>query len=194
MSVFHIREANQNDVVGMAKVRVDTWQATYKGIVPDDFLKGLSYQSTSERWKKAFWENRNPNVAVFVVENERKDIVGIAICGPEQSQDPIYHGEIYVLYVLPQNQNQGIGRGLVAACVQYLIQQLAVETMLIWVIAENPYRRFYESLGGRMVREKTKEIGGKMISEVGYGWEEIHKLAILQPAQHRLAADGGFAA
>ena len=54
MSVFHIREANQNDVVGMAKVRVDTWLATYKGIVPDDFLESLSYQSISERWQKAW--------------------------------------------------------------------------------------------------------------------------------------------
>ena len=181
MSVFHIREAHQNDVPGMAKVRVDTWQADYKGIVPDDFLESLSYQSTSERWQKAFWENRNPDVAVFVAENELKDIVGIAICGLEQSQDPIYHGEIYVLYVLPQHQNQGIGRGLVAACVRHLIQKLKVESMLIWVIAENPYRRFYESLGGKLVRKKTKEIGGMMISEVSYGWEEIHKLATQKP-------------
>ena len=185
MSVFHIRAAHQNDVLGMAKVRLDTWRATYRSIVPDEFLKGLSYQSTSERWQKAFWENRKPGVAVFVAENELKDIVGIAICGPEQSQDPIYLGEIYVLYVLPQHQNQGIGRELVAACVRHLIQKLKVETMLVWVIAENPYRRFYESLGGKLVRKKTKEIGGKVIAEVGYGWQEVHQLALLQPAQHR---------
>jgi GNAT superfamily N-acetyltransferase len=179
MCVFQIREANQNDVVGMAKVRVETWQATYQGIVPDVFLAGLSIQSTAERWQKTFWENRRPEVAVFVAENERKDIVGIAICGPEESQDPIYHGEIYVLYVLPEYQNQGIGSGLAASCVQHLIQQLIVGTMLVWVIAKNPYRRFYESLGGRLVREKTKEIGGKMILEVGYGWDEIDKLVRL---------------
>jgi ribosomal protein S18 acetylase RimI-like enzyme len=179
MSVFQIREANQDDVAGMAKVRVETWQATYPGIVPEDFLAGLSIQSTTERWQKVFWENRKPEVAFFVAENEPKDIVGVAICGPEQSQDPIYHGEIYVLYVLPEYQNQGIGGGLVAACVQHLIQQLTMETMLIWVIAENPYRRFYESLGGRLVREKTKEIGGKVIAEVGYGWEAIDRLARL---------------
>jgi ribosomal protein S18 acetylase RimI-like enzyme len=179
VSVFHIREANHNDVAGMAKVRVETWQATYQGIVPDDFLAGLSIQSTSERWQKVFWENRKPDVAVFVAENERNDIVGIAICGPEENQDPIYHGEIYGLYVLPEYHNQGIGSGLVAACVQHFIQQLNVGTMLIWVIAENPYRRFYESLGGRLVREKTKEIGGKMILEVGYGWEELDRLVRL---------------
>ena len=87
--------------------------------------------------------------------------------------------------MLPQHQNQGIGRGLVAACVRHLIQKLKVESMLIWVIAENPYRRFYESLGGKLVRKKTKEIGGKVIAEVGYGWQEVHQLALLQPAQHR---------
>jgi hypothetical protein len=50
--------------------------------------------------------------------------------------------------------------------------------MLIWAFAESPYRRFYESLGGRAVRETTKEIGGKMMPEVGYGWEELQGLAV----------------
>lgn len=176
MSIFYVREADQSDVLGMAKIRVDTWRATYQGIVPDDFLRNLSYQRVAENWKRIFWENRAPGVAVFVAEDEQKDIVGVAICGPEQSHDPVYQAEIYVLYVLPQYQNQGIGRELVAACVQHLIQQLKAETMLIWVIAENPYRKFYETLGGKKVKEKAQEIGGRMILEVGYGWKEIHKL------------------
>ena len=100
----------------------------------------------------------------------------MAICGPEQNRDPLYRGEIYVLYVLPEYQHQGIGRELVSACVHHLIHQLKVDTMLIWVLAENPYRRFYELLGGKVVREKTQEIGGRMLSEVGYGWETIHQL------------------
>ncbi len=178
MLVFRIREAHQDDIIGIAKVRVDTWRATYKGIVPDDFIENLSYQSTAEGWREAFWENRRPGVALFVAENESEDIVGVAVCGPEQSEDTVYRGEIYVLYVLPQFQNQGIGHALVAACVHYLQQQLAVETLLIWAMAESPYRRFYESLGGKVVREKNKEFGGKMLLEVGYGWEVIHQLAM----------------
>jgi GNAT superfamily N-acetyltransferase len=178
MSAFHIREAHQNDIAGIAKVRVDTWRATYKGIVPDDFIENLSYQSTAEGWQKAFWENRSPGVVLFVAENERKDIIGIAVCGPERGRDPVYQGEIYVLYVLPEFQNQGIGHQLVAACVQHLIHQLHVTTMLIWAFAESPYRRFYESLDGKLVRENAKEIGGRMIPEVGFGWDEIQKLAL----------------
>lgn len=176
MSSFQIREAQENDFAGMAKVRVDTWKATYKGIVPDDFLESLSYRDVSKRWQKTFWEERDPRVGVFVAEGEQNEIVGIAICGPEQSHDLVYQSEIYVLYVLPAYQNRGIGRRLVRACVQHLIQTLSAETLLIWVIAENPYRGFYESLGGKMVREKTQVIGGKMILEVGYGWQELSKI------------------
>ena len=182
ISLFCVREANQDDVLGIAKVRVDTWKAVYRGIVPATFLDSLSYQEVAERWKRAFWERREPRVAVFVAETKQQEIVGIAICGPEQSQDPMYQAEIYVLYVLPDYQNQGIGRELVGACVQHFRQQLRVDTMLIWVIAENPYRRFYELLGGKVVKEKKKEIGGKMILEVGYGWEQIEALAMKKTA------------
>jgi len=181
MTVFRIREACETDYVGIAKVRVDTWRLAYQGLVPDSFLEGLSYQHIAERWREVFWEKKSPGVAVFVADNAGEDVVGVAICGPEQSQDPVYQGEIYMLYVLPQYQRQGIGRALVAACVQHLEQQLAIRTLLIWTMAESPYRRFYTSLGGRVVREKTKEIGGKMILEVGYGWEDTRELSSTRP-------------
>ena len=176
MSAYRIREATQNDVLGMAKVRVDTWRAAYKGIIPDDFLEGLSYQNISEGWRKTIWEERNPAVAAFVAESEQRNIVGVAVCGHEQSQDVVYRGEVYLLYVLPAYQEQGIGRKLVAACVHHLVQNLKVKSLLIWVIAENRYRRFYESLGGKVVRQKTEEIGGRMILEIGYGWDRIETL------------------
>ena len=176
MSTFHIRAAHPDDALSMADVRVETWRATYRGIVPNAFLDGLSPQTVAEHWKKAFWQTRDSRIGVFVAENEEGEITGIAICGPEQNQDEVYESEIYVLYVRPAYQNQGIGRALVAACVDRFIHQLGAHTLLIWVIAENPYRRFYESLGGKQVREKTREIGGKMITEVGYGWEEISQL------------------
>jgi ribosomal protein S18 acetylase RimI-like enzyme len=176
MCAFRVREAIEDDIVGVAKVRVDTWRATYKGIIPDDFLEGLSHQSVAERWRKAFWENKNPAVGAYVAENEQQEIIGIAMCGPEQSQDAVYQGEIYVLYVLPQYQNLGIGRRLVAACVHHLVHNLQAKSLLIWVIAENPYRKFYESLGGKPVRDKSQKIGGQVIREIGYGWQDISTL------------------
>ena len=92
------------------------------------------------------------------------------------SGDPDYRAEIYGLYVHPMFQRQGVGRALVAASARYLIENLHLDTLLIWVMAANPNRKFYEHLGGKAVREKIKEIGGQMVPEVGYGWEEILRL------------------
>jgi hypothetical protein len=47
---------------------------------------------------------------------------------------------------------------------------------LVWVLAENPSRRFYGRLGGRPVYEKTVIIGGVPLLEVGYGWQDVHTL------------------
>ena len=176
MHTFHVRTAKHEDALGMAVVRVETWRATYKGMVPDSFLQALSAEGLAEHWRNAFWEETDRGLGLFVAEDERGHIVGIAICGPGQEWDGVYEGEIYVLYVLPAYQNQGIGKALVAACVRHLTQALGFKTMLVWVITENPYRRFYESLGGEFVREKTREIGGKTITEAGYDWEDIYQL------------------
>src|SRR5215216_4165065 len=172
MFSIRIREATQNDISKMAKVRVEPWKVAYLGILPDDFLENLSYQNLAQRWKKAFWGKTAAWRCSFCGENEQQGIVGIAICRTELSQAAVYQGEIYVLYVLSQSQNQGIGRKLVTACVQQLVGELQIKTLLICVIAENPYRKFYESVGGKAVRGKTEEIEGRIIREIGYGWNK----------------------
>jgi ribosomal protein S18 acetylase RimI-like enzyme len=179
MPVFTIRAAQQDDIPGMARVHVETWRAAYAGILPADFLAGLSVQTAVENWRKAFAGLKTPDEAVFVAETETGEIAGIAMCGPLRDPDPVYQGEIYLLYVLPKHQNQGVGRRLFAACARHLAQRLNLQTMLVWVMAENPYRKFNESLGGKPAREKTVEVGGKTITDVGYGWEAIDRLATL---------------
>src|SRR5687768_14300531 len=120
MSTFHVRTAKQDDALGMAVVRVETWRATYKGMVPDAFLQALSPEDLAEHWRTAFWAEKDRSLGIFLAEDEQGQIVGIAICGPGQDRDPLYEGEIYVLYVLPAYQNQGIGKALVTACVRHL--------------------------------------------------------------------------
>ncbi len=48
--------------------------------------------------------------------------------------------------------------------------------MLVWVLAENPSRRFYEVLGGKQLCEQEITIGGVTLVEVAYGWKNLHRL------------------
>ena len=56
--------------------------------------------------------------------------------------------------------------------VQNEFKKMDKHKMLIWCLKENyPARAFYEKMGGKIVKEKEYEIGGKMYLEVGFGYE-----------------------
>ena len=48
---MHIRPATQADVSAIARIHVDSWRATYRGIVTDAVLDELSYAEHEERWQ-----------------------------------------------------------------------------------------------------------------------------------------------
>ena len=41
---MRIRAAKPADAGSLARVHVDSWRSTYTGILPDEFLAGLSYR------------------------------------------------------------------------------------------------------------------------------------------------------
>ena len=167
----HIRPARADDAAAIARVHVDSWRTTYVGIVPDEHLANLSYESSERRWHE--WLAALDNAAfVCVAETARGQIMGFASGGAERENSPVYQGEMYALYLLKEYQRRGIGRQLVATVARRL-QQDGFATMLIWVLAENPACAFYAALGGMPAREKMVTIGGKELREIGYGWEDL---------------------
>ena len=70
---------------------MDSWRTTDRGIVPDSYLAGLSYDKRENSWKSAI---ENEISVVFVVEAESpKQIVGFVKGGEERSKNPEYTGE-----------------------------------------------------------------------------------------------------
>jgi ribosomal protein S18 acetylase RimI-like enzyme len=170
----HIRPAVPADLPGMARVRVETWRSAYTGIVPADHLERLSVERTVERWRQRLFINPRPGSAVFVAE-VNGEVVGIAICAADDEGEAADEGRVYVLYVLPDYQRRGIGRGLMRVCADHLLAQ-GMRSLSVWVLKQNLYRRFYESLGGVLAGEKQVEIGDMMLPEVAYRWSDVRLL------------------
>ncbi len=127
-----IRQARKSDCHAMAKVHVDTWQTTYQGIVEQEILDQLSYESREKRWRELF-EQENSEAVTFVAETEEGELVGFINGGPERSNEYGYEGELYSFYILKAYQRQGIG--------SLLLKELAItlahngfESMLVWVL------------------------------------------------------------
>ncbi len=154
---------------------MDTWRKAYKGIVPDDYLDGLSYEESGRLWQDVITAGDG---CVFVAEDE-SGVIGFASGSPRErfSRDlKEYEGELKTVYVLPSHQGTGAGRQLVGAVARYFTGR-GMRSMFLWVFTENrPARRFYESLGGVLIAEDGFELGGAWLSEVAYGWEELDVL------------------
>ncbi|HEV2580621.1 MAG TPA: GNAT family N-acetyltransferase [Ktedonobacteraceae bacterium] len=170
-----IRQACIEDAPGIAKVHVDSWRTTYKGIVPDDYLANLSYLHRTTVWNDILRDTEKKYI-VYVAENEAHELVGFVAGGPDREENPPYVAELYSIYILQAYQGQGIGRQLVRVFAGQLLR-VGMKSMLLWVFAQNPARRFYEALGGRYVKTALYEAGDVTIEEVAYGWEDISVLA-----------------
>jgi len=170
-----IRKASISDSRGIATVLVDTWRTTYIGIIPDDFLQNLSYD---EREKTIFnmFKNMTDNECVYVAEVVENKIIGFCIGGKERSANPKYRGELWGIYILKQYQRKRIGSQLVQKVIQHLIK-MKINTMLTWVLKDNPSCAFYEQLGGKYIDEKIIKIANNDYVEISYGWDNIVKLS-----------------
>jgi hypothetical protein len=70
------------------------------------------------------------------------------------------------IYVLPQWQRLGLGHRLFGGVVSPL-GSAGVDTIVTWVLAANPSRAFFESLGGTAAASTTSRSG---LAKVAYTW------------------------
>jgi len=164
-----IRPAKLEDAPAIARVHVASWQSTYQGMLPEEFLESLSETGYAERWKRVIGEGSS---RVYVAEHEG-EVVGFASGGRERAGETGYTGELYAIYVIDAAQRRGFGRELVRSTVAGL-RELGLDDMIIWVLRDNqPARSFYERLGGAYVRAQPITIGSVTLEEVSYGWRRL---------------------
>lgn len=169
-----VRQAQKEDARAIAKVHVDSWRTTYAAILSNSFLASLSYEEREQTWGNALSLTTNQSF-IYVAETSEHEIIGFACAGPEREANSTYTGEIYALYLLQSYQRQGIGRILFKDSVKEL-KQRGITSLLIWVLAENPSRAFYQALGGIYLQEKIITIGEQQLIEVAYGWRETQTI------------------
>jgi ribosomal protein S18 acetylase RimI-like enzyme len=165
-----IRPATSADVEAIARVDVETWRSSYAGVLPDQLLIGMSAQRRGLFWSR--FVTRRPGDTIVAVDRQTHAVLGFGSCGAQREPDLPYAGEIFTLYVHPDWQNQGIGRPLLMALFQRLLRK-DIASAVIWVLAENPARFFYEHLGGKLAARQHMEVGKTKIGSVAYGWSDL---------------------
>ena len=162
---IQVRPADAGDARTIAEIHVATWQTAYAGLVPDDYLKGMSIDKKVALWLDAI-KFGEPQVVVALDGNA---IVGFA--GYDRSRDAKTKpttGEIWSMYVASDYWGEGAGLALWDACREGLLEEGCTEVTL-WAFLRNERAlRFYDLAGFKreMSTAKTAQFGSGKVEEV----------------------------
>lgn len=151
-----VRLAEVSDAGAVALVHVRTWQAVYRGHMPDDLLDNLSVEA-----RTSMWERLIPSGGVWVAL-AGSEVVGFASAGPSRDSDA--SSELYAIYLLPSAWGSGLAEPLLDAALA------GMTDVVLWVLDDNPRaRRFYERSGFVVDGAKREEtFGSAVVKEVRY--------------------------
>lgn len=169
-----VRTARLGDLLALAAVRRASWWAAYRGLVPDAELAQMDDRRTAWRMARGI---ANQWHVVLLVEDEHARPLGYAWFGPHLERRGGHLGEIFELYLHPSAQGRGLGRQLLVAAIWSLVER-SLHPVLVWVLAANPARHFYEACGGVRVGQSPVTVGGRTLTRLAYSWSEALPLPL----------------
>jgi RimJ/RimL family protein N-acetyltransferase len=167
-----IREATPDDAEAIAQVSVESWRAAYGGLMPAEFLDGLSVPEEAAGWGRRLSQpdprGRHTSVAI-----DGGRVVGFVTSGPDP-HDPIV-GLVFLMYVRPDLWGSGAGDALMAASLRSL-QDIGFQEAALWVLEANlRARRFYERSGWTLEgSHRFDDYGGTLLPAVRYRRDVAH--------------------
>ena len=152
-----IRKRKIEDSAELAHSIALVWNTTYKGIVDDDFLKGLLDNEKESAKRLESNLNDQPNYYVLILQGK---IIGW-IYYTLDSDKYENAAEIHSLYILKEYQRNGYGKMLYEYAIKN-IKKKGIKKLVIGCLEGNPSNNFYKHLGGKYIgnnlfREKYLE-------------------------------------
>lgn len=163
------RTATAADVDPIAALHARSWQETYRGIMPDDFLDDGVDAERLAVWQERFAEQ--PLNRKIIVAEEGDQLVGFACV--VTGSDPVYGALLDNLHVAGAYKGRGIGRSLLKQAAGWVHEGDATSSFYLWVYEQNhPVRAFYDSLGA-INQEAVRGENGVVLR---YGWPNLQML------------------
>ncbi|WP_329057576.1 GNAT family N-acetyltransferase [Amycolatopsis sp. NBC_01480] len=164
-----VRPATAADAAQIAAVHVGSWQAAYDGLLPAEFLAGLSLPARERSWvERLSAPDSGQTVLVVLLDGA---VAGFAAVCPSRDEDATPEtGELTSIYLLPDHWGRGAGRALHERVVATLAATFTTATL--WVLSTNTRARlFYERAGwspDNRTKVETIANGTVTLDEVRY--------------------------
>jgi ribosomal protein S18 acetylase RimI-like enzyme len=165
-----VRHALLDDAEGIARAHTISWQSAYRGILSDEYLDGLRWETRYEMWSGRI-SNVSPTTNnLFVATSADGTVLGFASIGEVRDEDLISQKfyETYAIYVVPESWGLGVGKALMDVALASV--PTGTSGVSLWVLTDNERgRSFYERQGFKHDgTNRIEHIGGQDLEEMRY--------------------------
>ena len=161
----NIRDIKKEDIPQVVDMQISGWRAAYKGMIDDEYLENMNVEKKIKMREKDYKETR------FIVAEINNEIV--VFCRYTDNMEktletPEVDCELRALYVKPEVKHNGIGKKMF----QYAVNEfknMGKTKMVLWCLKDNVLaRKFYEKMGGKIIKERLIHIGNRDYEEVAF--------------------------
>jgi len=163
---IQIRQATHGDAKAIADIHVLSWQAAYKGMMPESFLESLSTEARLRMWQNSLQIGKN---TVLIACSDKTVVGWIAFGNCRDADKDGTWAEVEALYVLPEFWRQGIGK-MLSDSARDAMKRAGFSFVALWVLLENHRARgFYHRIGfTHDEASKCITVGGIPLTEIRY--------------------------
>jgi ribosomal protein S18 acetylase RimI-like enzyme len=171
---FELRPATAADAEAIAALHTDSWQRTYRGMMPDAFLDGGALENRRGVWRERLGA---PGADQFVVVAESVSRIVGFICVFARG-DAGWGAYIDNLHVVHDWKGRGLGRALMRRAAEWICETQPDTGVYLWVMEANAAARtFYDRLGARNVETiLMADPGGGRAPNCRYVWADPRTL------------------
>ena len=165
MDNINIRDIKKEDIPQVVDIQISGWRTAYKGIIDDEYLENMNYEERIKMRQKDYKETG------FIVAEHDNEVVGFCRYTDNMEktpETPEVDCELRALYVKPELKHNGIGKKMF----QYAVNEfknIGKTKMVLWCLKDNVLaRKFYEKMGGKIIKERLIHIGNRDYEEVAF--------------------------
>ncbi|KJQ55950.1 GNAT family N-acetyltransferase [Microbacterium sp. SA39] len=132
---LEVRDARVEDADAVASIHVRSWRAAYRGLIDQEVLDSLSIPERAANWRRFIAEPLPTSLGILVAVRDGA-VLGWASLGSGRDVDGVDDGEVYGIYADPDAWSTGVGRALLTAAEERIVDAGHTRAYL-WVLDGN---------------------------------------------------------
>jgi GNAT superfamily N-acetyltransferase len=167
---MQLRTATSADAVAVADLHADSWRRHYRGVYRAEYLDGDVLAERRAVWTARFGD---PAADARTILAEHDGVL-VGFAHVIFDDDPTWGALLDNLHVAFDHKRGGIGRQLVVASAQAVLDRPQSTGMYLWALEANvAARAFYRAIGGEEAGAELSPLeGGGTAVAVRYSWPD----------------------